>query len=42
MVNGEEYPREITIKAVTTKENAELKLRSICKGEIVITSIEQI
>ena len=40
LVNGEEYPREVTIKSVTSKENAEIKLRSICKGEIVVTSNE--
>lgn len=42
MVNGEEYPREVTIKSVTSEETAEIKLRDMCKGEIVITSIERI
>ncbi len=41
-VNGEYYPREITITGVITPEQAEQKLRSLCKVEIIIISIERL
>ena len=41
-VNGEEYPREYTVRGVTSKAAAETKLRGMCKEEIVITSNEEL
>ncbi len=40
MVNNEEYHREFTVRRVRNKEEAETKLRSLCKVDIVITSNE--
>lgn len=36
MVNGEEFEREYTVRAVANKEAAEAKLRKLCTVELVI------
>lgn len=42
LVNGEEYPREFTVKGVKNEGEASTKLSGLCKTEITITNIEEV